>query len=84
MNKINEMIDEINEAFGINIGSIGKRYGYYAEETNSWVWVSVTEIKNAMGYINEEYMPYSQWCASCTCTGKEVGYRTLKKYGLTE
>ena len=77
---IQTIIDEIKSEWGINIVSIGRRYGYHADENSTWYYVSTKEIAAARGYFAEEYMPYSQWCAACK--DREVPSRALKKHGL--
>jgi hypothetical protein len=74
-------ITAIASEWGIDIVKIGSRYGYYADETSSWWYVSTADIANAKSYFSEEYMPYSQWCAGCL-SSREISLRTVKKYRL--
>ena len=79
-----EMIDAINAEFNTNLQPIGQRYGYFADETRTWYWVSVPEIKTGFGFAESDEEStnhrYSEWCACCA--NREISMRTLRKYRL--
>jgi hypothetical protein len=76
-------IEKINETWGINIEKIGKGYGYYADETGDWYWVTKKELAEAADTIDSgEENGYSLWCSYCG--NREISQKTLRKHGITD
>ena len=76
--KIEERAEQI---LGISLVSIGNRRAYYADETRTWYWVTVSDLRHAVAVAEaHETDVYSNWCAETSV--REVSERTIRREGL--
>ena len=79
--KTNSLISRVEDIMRISVARVGKRLAYYADETNEWYWITVSDLRYAVTLSKDEDESisrdvYSHWCSA---TGKLMSKRSARK-----
>ena len=81
MTQTQQIVKKAEEILGISTVEIGQRRAYYADETRTWYWVTVSDLRHAVAVAEaHETDVYSNWCAETSV--REVSERTIRREGL--